>query len=479
MLQKYAQHLFWRAGFGESLSVIKAAEKHSPKQVFRKMLKESEMFEPIDVVKPPDVAGDLRKLREMRMDKKENGREGADRTRLKELQKERVEEQARLNIAWLNKMSAEKGVLREKMTFFWHGHLVARSINASFSQSYVNTIRKHALGKFGDLLLAVSKEPSMLQFLNNRQNRKRSPNENFARELMELFTLGRGNYTEKDIKEVARAFTGWDFDINGNFVFKEKQHDEGEKTVFGKKGYFKGEDIIQMILENRQTAVFITTKIYQNFVNENVLTTGHQKNIRDLAAKFYKNNYDIASLLENIYTSDWFYDPQNIGIHIKSPVELLVGLKRTMGLRFEEEQTNLFIQRLLGQVLLYPPNVAGWPGGRNWIDSSSLLFRMQIPALIFTDKQPEINARSDGDINTDYQTRKRSFRADMDWNAYANNFSDKEPKLITEMSDFLLQVSPAEAIIQGIQDKIRTDSKSEAVKKVAMALMMLPEYQLC
>lgn len=479
MLQKHTQHLFWRAGFGDSFSVIKEAEKLSAKQVFRKMLKESEAFMPIEVVAPPDLAGDFRKLREMKMEKKENGGEGFDRDKLKDLQKERREEQAKLNTAWLDVMSAEKSALREKMAFFWHGHLVARSINASFSQSYVNTLRKHALGKFGDLLLAVSKEPSMLQFLNNRQNRKRSPNENFARELMELFTLGRGNYTEKDIKEVARAFTGWDFDVKGNFIFRERQHDEEEKTVFGKKGYFKGEDIIRMILENRQTAFFITTKIYQNFVNENVSTPWHQEKIKDLATRFYKNNYDIADLLENIYTSDWFYDIQNIGTHIKSPVELLAGMRRTLRLNFEEEQTSLFIQRVLGQVLLYPPNVAGWPGGKNWIDSSSLLFRMQIPALIFTDKLPEINAKSDGDINTDYQTRKRGFRANMDWEACSKDFSDKKPKLMTEMSDFLLQVSPAEAIVRGIQDKIKTDSGPETIKKALMALMSLPEYQLC
>ncbi|RYU94362.1 DUF1800 domain-containing protein [Emticicia agri] len=476
MLQKHAQHLCWRAGFGESLSAIKETEKQSAKQVFRKMLKDSEVYVPIAVVEPTDIAGDLRKLR---MDKKENGGEGVERSKLKELQKERREEQARLNTTWLEVMSTEKGMLREKMAFFWHGHLVARSINASFSQSYVNTLRKYALGKFGDLLLAVSKEPAMLQFLNNRQNRKRSPNENFARELMELFTLGRGNYTERDIKEVARAFTGWDFDIKGNFVFRERQHDEEEKTVFGKKGYFKGEDIIQLLLENKQTAIFITTKVYQHFVNENISTHGHQEKIQELATRFYKTNYDIANLLENIFTADWFYAQQNIGSHVKSPVELLVGLKRTLGLKFEDEQTSLFIQRVLGQVLLYPPNVAGWPGGKNWIDSSSLLFRMQIPALIFTDKQPEINAKSDGDINTDYQTRKRSFRADMDWTAYASIFSDKEAKLMTEMSDFLLQVSPAEAVVQGIQDKTKTDSRTETVRKAAMALMMLPEYQLC
>lgn len=478
MLQKHIQHLCWRAGFGEPIALVKEHEKHNARQLFRKMREASETFVPIDVVEAADLAGDFRKLREMRIEKQENGT-AFDRNKLKDLQKERREEQARLNTAWLDKMSKDAGALREKMAFFWHGHLVSRSINAAFSQSYVNTLRKYALGKFGDLLLAVSKEPSMLQFLNNKQNRKRSPNENFARELMELFTLGRGFYTEKDIKEVARAFTGWDFDLHGNFVFRERQHDEGEKTIFGKSGYFKGEDVIRMILENKQTALFITTKIYQNFVNENTNDVWHQEKIAFLAKKFYQTDYDISHLLEHIYTSDWFYDPRNIGTHIKSPIELLVGIKRTLNLDFAEDQTSLFVQRVLGQVLLYPPNVAGWPGDKNWIDSSSLLFRMQLPALIFTDKTPEIAAKSDGDINTEYQTQKRSFKAIIDWNKFAAGFSDNEQQLVTELSNFLLQLPVQQEVIQGLRNQLKETDKPETVKKLTGALLMLPEYQLC
>ena len=473
MLQKHIQHLYWRAGFGESLAVIMATQKFSAKQIFKQMLKDSEHFKPIDVVDMQEVLAELRQLKDMREMKKEG--DLAARKDLKDIKKENKEEQGTLNTTWIDLMTTEKSALREKMALFWHGHLVSRSIRPAFSQSYLNTLREHALGKFGDLLLAVSQEPSMLQFLNNKQNKKRSPNENFARELMELFTLGRGNYTEKDIKEVARAFTGWDADFQGRFIFRENQHDEGEKTIFGKTGNFKGEDVIEMILDKKEAAQFITTKIYKYFVNENV----DNQRVMELAKRFYKTNYDIADLLENIFTADWFYDEKNIGTHIKSPVELLVGIKRTLGADFEEQQPNLYVQKVLGQVLLYPPNVAGWSGGRNWIDSSSLLFRLQLPALMFSGKESTISAKKDGDVNTEYQSRKRSFKATIDWANFTQAFSAKNENNIEELSQYLLQVPVNEVFKQGIATKIQNESKVEATKKAALALMMMPEYQVC
>jgi uncharacterized protein (DUF1800 family) len=363
------------------------------------------------------------------------------------------------------------------MALFWHGHLVSRSLNPAFSQSYLNTLRKNALGKYGDLLMAVSKEPSMLQFLNNKQNKKRSPNENFARELMELFTLGRGNYSEKDIKEVARAFTGWDFDLQGRFVFRAFQHDNDQKTIFGKTGNFNGEDVIKMILERKETAQFLTTKIYKYFVNETI--SGNEKRLAELSKLFYKSDYDIAHLLENIFTADWFYDQENIGSHIKSPVELLVGIKRTLGATFENQQPNLFIQKVLGQVLLYPPNVAGWAGGKNWIDSSSLLFRMQLPAMLFLGKDGNISAKKDGDVNTEYQSKKQSFKASVDWNDFSKSFSEKDKNLLGEISQYLLQVPVNEQFTQNLANKFQNNSKEENIKQMAIALMMMPEYQVC
>src|SRR6185436_3434996 len=210
-----------------------------------------------------------------------------------------------------------------------------------------DVIRKNALGSFRDLLHEVSRSAAMLNFLNANQNKKDHPNENFAREVMELFTMGRGNYSENDIKEAARAFTGWGFNLHGEFVNRPFQHDNSSKTFLGKTGNFNGDDIINILLEQKQTAKFITNKIYRYFVNEK--TDNHK--VETLATGFYQSGYDIQKLLEDIYTSDWFYDEKNIGNKIKSPIELLVGIRRLLPMEFENEEVQLLFQRALGQIL--------------------------------------------------------------------------------------------------------------------------------
>jgi uncharacterized protein (DUF1800 family) len=478
MIQK-TQHLFWRAGFGEKPDVVQNANKISIKKLVQNMLRDAEHFEPISVVDTLEVYAEFKNLRKMRKEDGQMLNRDEASERIKKLGQVVKQEEGELNTTWIEKMVNDKGVLREKMALFWHGHFACRTRNPVFAQNYLNTIRQNALGKFGDLLMAISKEPAMLQFLNNQQNKKRSPNENFAREVMELFTLGRGNYSENDIKEGARAFTGWGFNLGGKFYFNERQHDDDEKVFFGKKGNFKGEDIISMILENKKTAHFVVAKIYKFFVNEQI----NENRVADLAKYFYKNDYNIADLMEKIFTSDWFYDEANIGKHIKSPVELLAGIQRTMGVNFEEKQPLLFVQRVLGQVLLYPPNVAGWAGGKNWIDSSSLLFRMQLPFLIFKMGDINIAAKSDGDVNTDFQTRKgkkNNFQATVDWQSFTANFKEENRSdLLKKLSQYFLQVPVNQQVMAGFLAKTQNENQEEAIKKMALGLMMMPEYQLC
>ena len=218
---------------------------------------------------------------------------GQDMTRLQKLtpeQKRALAQQSRediknLNLRWMAEMVNSEAQFREKMSIFWHGHFSCRVINIFYQQQLLDIVRRNAFGKFSELLRAVSKSPSMLQFLNNQQNRKQRPNENFAREVMELFTMGRGNYTENDVKEAARAFTGWGFNPQGEFVFRTNQHDDGPKTFLGKTGNFDGDAIIDILLEQPQTAIFITRKIYRFFVNESV----DEKKVTWLADRFYKN----------------------------------------------------------------------------------------------------------------------------------------------------------------------------------------------
>lgn len=376
--QTQLQHLGWRAGFGENLPVIHSWMKKRRKAVVRKILlgPEDTTPDPVKVIDETDLP-DYKKQRNM----------GAEERRM--VQRMNADGIKDLNVMWMYSMINSDHPLREKMALFWHGHFACRTQNVLHNQQLLQVIRQHGLGNFGTLLTEVSKTPAMLAFLNNQQNRKQHPNENFAREVMELFTMGRGNYTEKDVKEAARAFTGWGFDEVGQFQFRKNQHDDNEKTLLGNTGNFDGDDVIKILLEQKQTAKFITGKIYRYFVNDDV----DEDKVNRLADRFHQSNYDLRTLMQEIFLSDWFYDPRNIGNRIKSPVELLVGLRKSIPMQFEQEEAMLVFQRVMGQVLFYPPNVAGWPGGRSWIDSSSLMFRMRVPQIILYSQEFNIRPK--------------------------------------------------------------------------------------
>ena len=357
------QHLLWRAAFGPMAENLNELQDVSVKDLHHLLVKTSskkpEQFNVATNLLDGLIKGgqDVSMLQKLDQDQK------------KMLRKQSVDDLKNLNLTWLNEMINSEAQMREKMSLFWHGHFACRVINIYYQQQLLNIVRENALGNFGDLLREVSKSPAMLQFLNNQQNKKEHPNENFAREVMELFTLGRGNYTEEDVKEGARSFTGWGFNLKGEFVDRPFVHDNGRKTFLGKTGNFNGDDIIDILLEQKQTAKFIIQKIYKYFVND----TPDAGKIDMLANRFYQSNYDISKLLTYIYTSDWFYSDKNIGTRIKSPVELLVGIRRLLPMELDKPEVQLLFERALGQILFYPPNVAGWPGGKNWIDSSTLM----------------------------------------------------------------------------------------------------------
>jgi uncharacterized protein (DUF1800 family) len=389
-----------------------------------------------------------------------------------------------LNSRWMSEMIKSPGVLREKMAMFWHTNLTVRVVNPYFNQQYVEVIRKHALGDFGTLLRAVSKTPAMLNFLNNQQNKKDHPNENFAREVMELFTLGRGNYTENDVQEAARAFTGWGFDLSGNFKFRTQQHDPGQKTILGKTGNFNGDDVLNIILEKKQCAYFITKKIFKYFVHEEA----DESIVSSLSEKFYQSHYDISGLLKTIFSSDWFYDQKNIGAKIKSPNDLLVGMFRTIPVQFENDQALTFLQKMLGQVLLFPPNVAGWPGGRSWIDSSTLLTRMRLPQVIYYDKelhmQPkeEILEMGEGKMamagNYIKNLASKKLGATANWNSLLEAAPEGN-NLELAFSAKIIDRSIVPANLALLKKYTDTSSQENRVKSTVINLMSLPEYQLC
>ncbi|WEJ60168.1 DUF1800 domain-containing protein [Devosia sp. FJ2-5-3] len=285
-----------------------------------------------------------------------------------------VLETRRLAFWWLDRMVRSNRPLEEKMTLFWHGHFATseeKLRDYRKMQLQLDTLRKGATGNFGDLLIAVAKDPAMLVFLDAAQNVKGAPNENFGREVMELFTMGVGNYTEDDIREAARAFTGWGND-DLTFVVDPDKHDGGTKRFLGREGNFSGEDILRIILEQKQTATYIASALYRFFVRDQ-LSPDFAEQLGDLLRD---NSYEIAPFLTAIFLSEDFYSEASVGTHIKSPTELLVSTYRKLGLSelpgIPDPHT---VCKTLGQVLLYPPTVAGWGEGRSWITPGLLYER--------------------------------------------------------------------------------------------------------
>ena len=474
------QHLLWRAAFGPMAENAESLDTIAPKKMWELLLKTSEKTpEKFNVAKnfADEYSADGTKMADLQ--KKELTQE-----QKKEIQQQSREDLKKLNIQWLNTMINSEAQLREKMSLFWHGHFACRINNGFFQQELLQLIRENALGNFKDILRGVSKSAAMIQFLNNQQNKKQHPNENFAREVMELFTMGRGNYSENDIKEAARAFTGWGFNIKGEFIFRVNQHDDGSKTVLNKTGNFDGDDIINLLLEQKQTAKFITKKIYKYFVNDTI----DEAKAEWLSNRFYKNNYDLKKLLEDIFTSDWFYDEKNIGTRIKSPVELLAGIRRLLPMEMENDQSQLLFQRTLGQILFYPPNVAGWPGGKSWIDSSSLMLRLRIPQIITANEALEIKPKDDDDVMmgqmmSDNFKRKKDLlkqgTAKIDW-TIVNKIFEKIPRenLLQKIKDTVLQTKSQ--LSNTVLDKyLNTESRENYIKSVIVNVMSTPEYQLC
>ncbi len=435
-------------------------------QLFQK----SEKIVPLNVIKIPDI--DQMDLRTMKNDK-------SRKNMIKELLGKSRQDLMKVNVAWNNKMVSEP-TLRERMTFFWHGHFACRTLIPYFAQQQNNLLRESALESFGDLLKGISKDPAMLQFLNNQQNRKDHPNENFAREVMELFTLGRGNYSEQDIKEAARAFTGWGFTIKGQYQFRERQHDFGTKTFRGKTADLTGEQILDSILGDKATARFIATKLYKYFVSD---TSVDAPVIEDWSTTFYKSDYNIQKLLTIIFESNEFNASSNIGNRIKSPVDLLVGMQRHTNGTFENDQSIVFLQRALGQILFYPPNVSGWTSGKGWIDSTSLAFRITLPMLLFGGAETDFEANDDGDANGlgKAEKAKRKLQCNADWSALAKRYTkSSSDDTLQAVQEFLLSRPTTTENLKNVgRVASAAVNDEEFIRKAFIGFMSVPEYQLC
>ncbi|HTW64619.1 MAG TPA: DUF1800 domain-containing protein [Bryobacteraceae bacterium] len=303
---------------------------------------------------------------------------------------------------WANRMLVSPQPLREKMALFWHGHFAANEAKVRDYRKLLDQLElfeNQGTGNFRDLMVAVAEDPAMLAFLDAGVNVKGGANENFAREIMEMFTMGVGHYTEKDVREGARAFTGWNY-VDLKFVVNKDKHDDGEKTFLGKTGRFDGVNVIDIIMQQPATADFIAGKIYRFFVRED-LSPQLQK---QLGSVLRDHDYQIAPFLETIFLSRDFYSPASVGTHIKSPVELAISTYRKLGLQSIPGVPDFNAATgSLGQRLFGPPTVAGWAGGRSWITPGLLLERANFGRDILF---PDINFLPPDRFNRDPEVRQ-------------------------------------------------------------------------
>ena len=367
-----ARHLLNRTGFGATEAEVREFAPLEPGAAVDRLLagtRREATLAPPAFVDEPFVP--FYKLRQMAPEERR-----AEQRKL-------VQEGFELRTWWLREMLTTPSPLTEKMTLFWHGHFATSQRKVRLGQLMYRQnvlLRREALGNFATMLHEVAKDPAMLVYLDNAGSRRGAPNENFAREVMELFTLGEGHYTEHDVKEAARAFTGWSLDRDtGRYFYRAAWHDDGVKTVLGNSGPLDGDQVLDTLLARPETARFIATKLWREFVSP----TPDAVEVDRWAAIFRDSRYEVKPLLRAVLTSNAFWASDNRGTLVKSPVDLIAGTLRAQGIRPMELRPAVMACATLGQNLFAPPNVKGWPGGDAWIDASTILGRKQFAEKVF------------------------------------------------------------------------------------------------
>lgn len=398
----HARHLLVRAGFGGPPEQVRALSAMGPERAVDLLL---------NVEKTPWAADDGDRFEkgvvvpltpEQRRERREAARRGDEDALARfRLLQQRMERDDRAQIAqmqrwWLTRMIETPRPLEEKMTLFWHGlfatsHRKVENAEAMLAQNRL--FRANASGDYSKILFGVIRDPAMLAYLDNGASTRQRPNENLARELMELFSLGEGQYTEKDIREGARALTGYSFE-GARFVFRQSAHDDGPKAILGRSGPLDGEGFVQAILESPACSRRLALRLYRYFVDHDApddhreAPPAAQHALRAMATDIRAARYNVRPALRRLFLSQFFYEPAHQSRQIKTPVELVVGAVRT--LRTPVRDLGVLCDALdrMGQGLFFPPSVAGWAGGRTWINTSTLFIRQNILVYLLTGRTP-------------------------------------------------------------------------------------------
>jgi uncharacterized protein (DUF1800 family) len=290
-------------------------------------------------------------------------------------------------LSWMTRMLYTQRPLQEKLVLFWHTHFATASSKvraADVMLRQIQLFRDNALGNFESLLQQVTRDAAMLIWLDNNQNRKGRPNENYAREVMELFTIGIGNYTDQDVKEAARAFTGYTSDRAGQFVFNAEQHDDDQKTFLGVTQNWDANDVLAVLVRHPATARFLTTKLFKFFVHDSPDPT----TVDRLAATYTNSGFDIRAVVRDIFSGPEFLSDQAFRGSVKQPVELVIGALKALDVQNVGPDLPAATRRM-GQDLLNPPDVSGWKGGDNWISATTLLERFNFADRLAAASAPD------------------------------------------------------------------------------------------
>lgn len=422
-----AAHLFRRVGFGASSRELDEAVARPPDEVARQLVRGERAS--------PSVARDFEALADTVA--ASNNPEG-------------------LAAWWLHRMLHTTDPALEKFTLFWHGHFAtsaAKVREADLMLAQNRMFRTRACGPFEKLVQAVSRDPAMLLYLDSATNRKVRPNENYAREVMELFCLGLDNYTERDIQQTARAFTGWEV-RNGKFKFNAFQHDTREKTIFGQRGNFDGDEAVRIILAQPAAARFIALKLFRFYVCDE--PAPRPELVEPLATMLRENDFQIGPVVERIAGSQLFFSRLARGRKVRGPVDLAMNVLKAL-----ETTTNtkrLFSDlSALGQGVLYPPNVKGWDGGRAWLNSSTLLGRANLVRRLVDDSKDRF---AGGDLAALVEKHANSPTQAVDW-----------------LAELLLAAPIGDEARNTLAEVAQNKDKPRGCANLVHALATLPEFQ--
>lgn len=476
-----ANHLLNRAGFGGTPAQVRMLADMGLDRAVDLLVEDKTptsgddrpMFDP-DIIRPLTSA-ERREVQQARRNNDEATLERFQRMRNEATSRDR-RQLAEMRKWWLQRMIESDQPLRERMTLLWHGHFATgyRTIEDSWHMYRQNEFfRRNATGNFGDLVFGIIRDPAMLRYLDNNRNRRQSPNENLARELMELFTMGEGNYSERDIKEGARALTGYTFE-DDDFRFDRDAHDGGVKTILGRTGRFDGDDFVRIILESKVTAEFIALKLYRAFVCDlpGPLSADRAKFVEALGKRLRESKYELKPVLKALFKSEHFHDPAHVASLIKSPVQLVVQTIRSLHTPPRRLSTLASALELMGQDLFQPPSVKGWDGGRAWINTATLFVRQNICVYLLTGVRP---AGSSWEVD----------EARYDPSHLVAHLGGKasDPEAVAEyLMRFMLGAPPAperrDEVLRFMHERGNRVDKDRIIALLCL-ISAMPEYQLC